>query len=123
MNTPRKTTTADGFLRGARPDRSLARRLAFLVGGAFFVSVLALTLVGENGLGAWFRLHGQQEQLRGEVADLERTNAGLEQQLDDLAADPAFLEKIAREEYNLQQPDEEVLLIVPARPDDGSKAD
>ncbi len=123
MGSPRKTTTSDGFLRGARPDRSLARRLALLVGGAFLVSVLALTLLGENGLGAWFRLHGQQKDLRSEVSDLEHRNAVLSTQLDDLATDPASLEKIAREEYNLQRPDEEVLLIVPAQPDASQEQD
>ena len=114
MFQTRKTNTADGFLRGPQSDGSLARRTLYLIIGAFLATLLALSLLGENGLGSWVRLRGAESRLEKDVAALEEGNRELDEKLEDLESDPGAVEKIAREEYNMQMPDEEVLLILPA---------
>ena len=116
MVQSKKTTTADGFVRGSRSDRSLARKSLTLILGSFLVTLLMLSLLGENGLGSWVRLHGLDQRLKNDVADLENQNQELQKKLKDLESDPDALEKIAREEFNMQKPGEEVLLILPAGP-------
>ena len=57
---------------------------------------MAVPLLGRNGLAAWFDLRRQEHELQQEVQTLaaEKCDAGL-QQLEDLANDPATLEKLA----------------------------
>jgi cell division protein FtsB len=112
--SPSIKTTSDGFLRGSRTDGSLARRSLYLIVGSFFLTLLALSLLGENGLGSWVRLHGQEQRLKNDVADLEHQNDQLQGALTDLEDDPDALEKMAREVYNMQKPGEEILIILPA---------
>ena len=95
------------------PRKSIARRTAYLVVGLASLAILTVPLLGENGLAAWFKLHSRQKKLAAEVADLEETHQELQAQLDALRNDPATLEKVAREEHNMRNKDEEVILVLP----------
>ena len=109
----RKSPTArDGFVRGAPTGGSVARRSLLLVVAAVVVGFLVVPLLGQNGLAAWFRLRGRERDLQAEVDRLEVQISVLEQRLDALASDPATLERLAREQYNMRRPEENVLLVI-----------
>ena len=79
------------------------------------VAVFALLAqLGENGIVAWWRLRGREAEVRREVAELVRENVDLETRLESLREDPEALERLAREEYGMRRPDEEVLTVLPA---------
>ncbi len=111
MSQTRKTNTANGFVRGSQSDGALARRSLYLIIGAFLATFLGVSLMGENGLRSWVRLHAQESRLKEEVAALAEGNEELEEKLQGLEEDPFALEKFAREEYHMLEPGEEVLLL------------
>ncbi len=80
------------------------------------VVLLALPMFGENGLAMFFKLRGERDEIRREVQVLQAEADSLEQAIDLLATDPAALERIAREEFNMRRPEEEVLLLVKPTP-------
>jgi cell division protein FtsB len=80
------------------------------------IVLLALPLFGENGLAMYFKLRGERDEVRREVQVLQAEADSLELAIDKLANDPAALEQIAREEYNMRRPEEEVLLLVKPSP-------
>ncbi|MBU8870852.1 MAG: septum formation initiator family protein [Gemmatimonadales bacterium] len=113
MFQPGKINPTHGFVRGPQSDRSLARRSLFLIIGAFLATLLGLSLLGENGLGSWIRLQAVDSRLENDVASIKDGNRKLTEKLHSLETDPGALEKIAREEYNMQKPGEEILIILP----------
>jgi len=103
------------FLRPGPQRGALARRSLFwIVLGATLVFALLVQL-GENGLVAWWHLRTQTARLEGEVQELEEANAAQAARLHGLTTDPGALETLAREEYGMRRPDEEVLVV--RRPD------
>ncbi len=80
------------------------------------VVLLALPLFGENGLAMYFKLRGERDGIRREVQVLQAEADSLAQAIELLATDPAALERIAREEFNMRRPQEEVLLLVKPSP-------
>ena len=52
----------------------------------------------------YFKLRGERDEVRHEVQTLQAEADSLEQAIDLLANDPAALERIAREEYNMRRP-------------------
>jgi cell division protein FtsB len=76
------------------------------------VVLLTLPLFGENGLAMYFKLRGERDEMHREVQILQAEADSLEQAIGLLATDPAALERIAREEYNMRRAEEEVLLLV-----------
>jgi cell division protein FtsB len=86
--------------------------LTLLIAGV----LLALPLLGENGLAMYFKLRGEQDAMHREVRVLQAEADSLAQAIDLLANDPAALERIAREEYNMRRPQEEVFLLVKPAP-------
>ena len=84
------------------------------LGVAALAGVLALA-DGESGLRTWWGLRAELalaeeriEELRGEVADLERAGAGLE-------ADPFALERAIRERLEFARPGETVVRALPSK--------
>jgi len=78
------------------------------------VAVFALLAqLGENGVVAWWRLRGREAEVRREVAELTRENVELEARLTALSEEPEALERLAREEYGMRKPGEEVLTVLP----------
>ncbi|RKZ14257.1 hypothetical protein DRQ50_09250 [bacterium] len=108
---PRAT---DGFIRGTPPGADLARRSLLVIAAGTVAAFALLAQLGDNGIVAWWRLRGREAALQREVTKIATTNAELAQRLEDLAADPEALERLAREEYGMRAADEEVLTVVPA---------
>jgi len=110
--------------RGPHP-RTVWRRLvgspwtwlAVVVVGGSGVSLLT----GENSLPVYWRLGREQRRLEEEVGRLRQQEQALARQVEAIQHDPFLLEKIAREQYNLRRPDEQVLEIVEPVPVDGER--
>ncbi|MBD3221842.1 hypothetical protein GF314_11435 [bacterium] len=101
-----------------RPRRRLSGRpLTWLL--VITVALLALSsLLGENGLGAYWHLVRQRDALVAERAALEAGNLDLEARLEALREDPEALETLARERYNMRREGEQVIRLV-IEPEDG----
>ncbi len=82
--------------------------LAGILGLLFALS----PLLGENGLPAFFGLRSERDELRREVEELRQRHRDLQGKIEALQEDPEALERLARERYNMQLPEEDVVEIV-----------
>jgi len=94
-------------------QRALAQRSYGLGALAVVLVLLALAQFGEDGLATYFKLRAHEQELVDDVLILEEENEEFRQQLVGLASDPSKLETMAREEHNMQKPQEEVLTVLP----------
>ena len=86
--------------------------LALLAGWAY------VFVVGDGG---WLELRGQRQrltELESEVARLQALNDSLTQVLWRLENDPAYVEKVAREEHGMVRPGERLYRVQPAANDE-----
>ena len=90
--------------------RSYRRALA--VGAV--VAVLAwLFIGGSEGFYAQWRMGGEVDELRGDIAALRLENQALREQIERLKNDMEYLERIARESYGMARPGESVYRVLP----------
>jgi cell division protein FtsB len=101
------------FLRGRPGGGRIARRTVLLTLGGALLLLLLYPVVGANGLSAFLRLRGDRSRMQTEVDRLEAEQARLTEEIAAMQRDPNTLERIARERYNLQRTDEQVLRLVP----------
>lgn len=76
-----------------------------------FIVLLALIwLFFAPGLGivAYVKKRAELKQVKNEAAHLEKANMELQQEIEKLLTDPVYLEKLAREKYDLLKPNEKV---------------
>jgi cell division protein FtsL len=95
---------------GREPANFLERHTRTILG----VAIVALALhdvFGAHGFLAMRRAQNQIGQLRVEIQRLDTENQTLSQQIDRLKTDPRMIEKIARDEMNLQRPGEHVFKL------------
>ncbi len=104
-------------------QRALVRRSYGLIALAVVVVLLALAQFGEDGLATLLRLQSRENELVDDVRMLEAQNEELSDKLDGLANDPAVLEALAREQHNMQKPQEEVLTVIPEPSSQDSQAE
>jgi cell division protein FtsB len=88
-----------------------------LAGGLVaLLAVLWLTLSPWGAVG-YFRLRHELAELRAANLELAAINRGLEEEIVRLKNDPAYLEKVAREQYGLLKKNELVYQIPPVNPE------
>ena len=115
---PRDTMSpraAGPFLRGGPPSVKRIRRPALWLGGAAVIALLAVALLGENGLRTYLGLREERVQLEAEVEHLRQHRLELETglaALDEETGDPEALERVARERYRMRKPGETVIEVV-----------
>ena len=93
-------------LRWRREAGGWLRRAGVYAGGALLVLVLMHTLFGPYGYFSMRRSQHEIEQLREEIARLDRENTQLAGEIRALQTDPAAIEKVAREDMGLARPGE-----------------
>jgi len=77
------------------------------------VAILGLSsLLGENGLGAYWHLLRQRDALVAERETLAAETRALEARLEALREDPEALETLARERYNMRREGEQVIRLL-----------
>ena len=85
-----------------------------VVGGALLLLLFAgLTVYGWQGVVRLRQMHDQLQALEQENVTLRREAERLAQVIDRLRNDPAYLERIAREERGMVRPGETVLKFPP----------
>lgn len=110
-------TTSGGRARSGRSSKEplaqrSARRRWWIVLACVGVGAWALLFVA--GDGGWLDLRREQQRLQAlqdEVARLEAQNDSLRTVLQRMEADPAFLEKVARENLGMVRPGERLYRI------------
>ncbi len=101
-------------------QRAMTRRSYFFASFGVVAVILALSQFGESGLATFWTLKSHEKELRADVQQLEQQNAVLQEKLVGLANDPSSLEKLARQEHNMQLPQEEVLTVFPRNQAEGN---
>lgn len=94
-------------------QRAMTRRSYAAAALAVVVVILALSQFGEDGLATYLKLRSHENELVQDVRQLEDQNAALQEKMLGLATDEAILEKLARENHNMQHRHEEVLTVFP----------
>jgi cell division protein FtsB len=101
------------YLRLLPPAAHLARSTATLVLAVAAVLLLLVTLFGSNGLGEYYKLRTQHDQMAAERERLQSETEQLKEKLAALRSEPFALEKLARERYNMRRQEEHVILLRP----------
>ncbi len=102
-------------------QRAMTRRSYIFASFGALAVILALSQFGEAGLATYWKLHSHEKELVADVQQLQEQNAVLQEKLVGLASDPSSLEKLARQEHNMQLPQEEVLTVFPQNQTGGNK--
>ena len=71
-----------------------------------------LFLFADRGTLHFYNSFEEKEKLQQEIDTLEAKKERLETEKDKLENDPEYIEKIAREKYNMGLPDEEIIKII-----------
>ena len=111
---------------GARRDLSMARLgllwswersafglpralLSFLLLFAF--GMMLISLVGDQGLAAYWMLRAERESLQQDVKALEARERELLLEIEALRGDPAYIEQVARRELGFVKPGEVIVQL------------
>jgi cell division protein FtsB len=99
-------------------DSLFAWRGKFVTGG---ISVLALMLayhvvLGQNGWVAYHEKKLEYQRLQMEVKDIQAENDRFEKQIKSLKTDPRAIEKEAREQLHYANPNEVIVVMPAAKP-------
>lgn len=78
---------------------------------AFAALTAWLLLLGDSGWLRQERLRGRQEAARRDIAELQRQEALLSEELQLLLGDPSYRERVAREEWGFKAPGERVYYL------------
>jgi cell division protein FtsB len=89
---------------------------AFLV--LFALGMTAVSLVGDQGLVAYWLLRSEEADLRTSVSQLEAREAQLLREIDALRTDPGYIEQVARQQLGFVKPGEVVVQLPPAAEDE-----
>ncbi len=115
---PRKSRNSPAtgpFLRGRPPASRRIRKPVLWLGAVAVAVLLAVALLGENGLRTYLGLRAERRQLETDVESLRTHHLELERglaALDPETGDPAALERVARERYRMRKPGETVIEVV-----------
>ena len=96
------------------PDGSIAERLprAFLVFLLLFaLGMILISLVGDQGLIAYYQLRRDAQNLRVEVTELGAKQDRLSQEIIALRDDPAYIELLARRRLGWVRPEDTVVQL------------
>ncbi len=77
----------------------------------FLAGMILLSLVGDQGLIAYYGLQKRAQQLRGEVIHLEARKRDLSARIRALRENPAYIELLARQRLGLVKPDDVVIQL------------
>ncbi len=92
----------------SREEQRIFVRIVVL---AVFLALLWLLFAPGLGLISYRRASHRVEDLQKRIRTLERQNAELEEEIDRLEHDDAYLEKLAREKYGMLKENEEVFIF------------
>jgi len=102
----------------AKPRRRRKKSLelsmaAWMLIAVFVILVMSAFLTGNSSLINLYKLHQQKLALVEQEKQLEANLVKLRAEVASLEKDMSYIEKVAREEYNLTRADEEIFEIRP----------
>lgn len=83
-------------------------RVNKIIGLVVVISLLWLFFAPGLGVVSYMNKKAELQRVENEAIDLKKANVELQEEIDKLLTDPVYLEKIAREKYNLLKPNEKV---------------
>ena len=81
------------------------------VSGIIVLIILFIFLTGNRSLLKLHSLHQEYNKLKVQKEKLLEQQKSLEQEIEKLKTDQDYMEKVAREKYNMKKKDEEVYII------------
>ena len=81
----------------------------------FGLGMILISLVGDQGLIAYYRLQKEAETLRLELQTMQGREQELLREIDALNNSDAYLEMLARRNLGLVKPDEMIIQLPPAK--------
>ncbi len=91
-------------------DRKI--KIIFIASLLFFVFLVLTAIFREDGIIKSYNLNKKLELLKSDIGNLKRENERLSREVYALKNDPAYIEKIAREDLGLVKPGEIVFEFV-----------
>jgi len=101
----KKNSTA---LKQIRFDK---KHIKYIIIGVVGIVLLVMYFTGPRGTIRLLRVMDKKQDLIHEIQELETTKVELDSIKNRLESDPGYLEKIAREEYNMKKEGEKVIKI------------
>jgi cell division protein DivIC len=86
--------------------------LRWVIAG-IIIFILVAFLTGNKSLFKLYFLHQQKQELQKQKEELLDQNAQLKDEIKKLQTDDKYIEKIARERYNMKKKDEDVYVVEP----------
>jgi cell division protein FtsB len=83
--------------------------LLFLL--VFGVGIVTISLLGDQGLLAYYGLRREESSLRADIDRLERQEGNVSRRIQSLRSDPQYIEMLARQRLGLVKPGETVLQL------------
>ncbi len=95
--------------KGSPWNRKTARWILLLL----LLLTASIFFTGPNSVFKLYMLYQEREQLRKEKEALLKENRQLKETIKKLESDLEYIEKVAREKYNLKKKNEEIYLVKP----------
>lgn len=107
--TYKKKSSPGGYRKapGKRPGI-----LRWVLAG-LFLAIFLIFFTGNKSLIKLYSLHQQKEKLKQQKQELLKTNKELREEIDKLKNDKKYIEKMAREKYNMKKKNEDVYMVEP----------
>ena len=78
-----------------------------------FLAGVVFLVFNESGILKYLKLRNEVNDLNKKIENLQKENKGLEAEIDSLQRkEPAKIERIAREKYNMQRPNEKSIQVI-----------
>lgn len=84
-----------------------------LVGMVFLLYVF---MFSKHGFIRFYRLHLRKKQLVKTIDELKKEQESLNKEIDMLTSNLSYIEKVAREQYQMGKKNEKIFLMVPSKP-------
>jgi cell division protein DivIC len=80
-----------------------------------FIGLFLIFFTGNKSLFRLYSLHKEEEKLQKQHDNLLQQNRELENEINNLKTDQKYLEKVAREKYNMKKEGEEIYVVEPEK--------
>ncbi|RMF61015.1 MAG: septum formation initiator family protein [Calditrichaeota bacterium] len=113
MAQQKKKKKASGSSRRKKKSRAQSPSRIWWIVGIIGVILIVSFFTGKKSLFTLYDLYQQRNHLLEEKKQLQQENEALLQEIDRLKKDIKYIEKVARENYNLKRDEEEVYQVAP----------
>ncbi len=98
--------------RKSKPSRSGKKAVRLFLGLAFLFIIYLMFFSGPRSVIQYFRQAAYKKSLEEQIQSLQHEKESLKKEAERLKNDLDYIEKIAREKYNMKKKDEKVYKII-----------